>query len=184
MFWKNQDAQTGHFITLYQRYIFIVFWKYQDGRTGHLIALYQRYIFIVFWKNQDGRIGHFNNILSTLFTSPNGMSSLRAMYRFMILYSLVSMMLNTDLISWYIHWGCQYQYYGHDWRISVLMGLHGRNGMALYLHQPMQSVSIPNEAVHLIPAYGNDPINVFWKSLSVTCGRSVVFSGCSGFLHN
>jgi hypothetical protein len=58
-----------------------------DGRTGHFIALYQRYIFIVFWKDQDGRTGHFNNILSTLFTSPNSMSSLRAMYRFMILCS-------------------------------------------------------------------------------------------------
>ena len=64
------------------------------------------------------------------------------------------------------------------------MGLHGRNGMALYLHQPMQSVSIPNEAVNLIPAYGNDSINVAWKSLSVTCGMSVIFSGCSGFLLN
>jgi hypothetical protein len=25
--------------------------------------------------------------------------------------------------------------------------------------------------------------NIMWSSLSVTCDKSVVFSGCSGFLH-
>jgi len=81
------------------------FAKNQDAQTSHLITLYQRYIFIVFWKNQDGRTGYFYNILSTLFTSPNSMSTVGGMYRFMMLYSLVSIMLNTDLISWYIHLG-------------------------------------------------------------------------------
>jgi len=81
------------------------FAKNQDSQRSHFITLYQRYIFIGFWKNQDGRTGHFYNILSTLFTSPNGMLTVGGMYRFMMLYSLVSIMLNTDLISWYIHLG-------------------------------------------------------------------------------
>jgi hypothetical protein len=32
------------------------------------------------------------------------------------------------------------------------------------------------------PAQG-EVHNIMWWSLSVTCGRSVVFSGSSGFLH-
>jgi hypothetical protein len=46
----------------------------------------------------------------------------------------------------------------------------------------MKSVSITTDIVNSNPAQG-EVYNIMWQSLSITCDRSVVFSGYSGFLH-
>jgi hypothetical protein len=46
----------------------------------------------------------------------------------------------------------------------------------------VKSVSITTDVVN--SSLDQDEVyNIMWKSLSVTCDRSVVFSGSSGFLH-
>jgi hypothetical protein len=55
-------------------------------------------------------------------------------------------------------------------------GLHGRDQL------PMQSVPITTDVVSLNLDQG-EVYNIMWYSLSVTCDRSVVFPGSSGFLH-
>jgi hypothetical protein len=52
----------------------------------------------------------------------------------------------------------------------------------LDLQLPMQSVSITTKVVSSNPDQG-EVYNIMWWSLSVTCDRSVVFSGSSVFLH-
>jgi len=56
---------------------------------------------------------------------------------------------------------------------------HGRHRM---VH--VQSVPITTKIVSSNPVHGEVYlINIMWSSLSVTCDRSVVFTGYSGFLH-
>jgi hypothetical protein len=52
----------------------------------------------------------------------------------------------------------------------------------LGLQLPMQSVPITTDVVSSNLDQG-EVYNIMWKSLSVTCDRSVVFSGSSSFLH-
>jgi hypothetical protein len=52
----------------------------------------------------------------------------------------------------------------------------------LDLQLRMQSVPIITDVVSSNPAQGK-VYNIMWYRLSVTCGRSGVFSGYSGFLH-
>ena len=52
----------------------------------------------------------------------------------------------------------------------------------LDLQLTMRSVPITTNVVGSDPAHG-EVYNIMWWSLSVTCDRSVVFSGHSGFLH-
>jgi len=48
----------------------------------------------------------------------------------------------------------------------------------------MQSVPIITKVVSSKPVHGDVySIQYYWINLSVTCDRSVVFSGNSGFLH-
>jgi hypothetical protein len=49
---------------------------------------------------------------------------------------------------------------------------------------PVQSVPITTDVASSNPAQGEGKVyNIMWSSLSVIRGRSVVFSGYSGFLH-
>jgi len=51
----------------------------------------------------------------------------------------------------------------------------------LDLQLPMQSVPVTTDVVSSNLDQG-DVYNIMWYSLSMTCDRSVVFSGSSGFL--
>jgi hypothetical protein len=54
--------------------------------------------------------------------------------------------------------------------------------MVVWFQLPMQSVRITTDVVSSNLDQG-EVYNIMWWSLSVTCNRSVVFSGSSGFLH-
>jgi hypothetical protein len=61
-------------------------------------------------------------------------------------------------------------------------GRRGRDRMVVGFKLPMLSLSITTNVVssHLDHS---EVYNIMWSSLSVTCDRSVVFSGYSGFLN-
>jgi len=62
---------------------------------------------------------------------------------------------------------------------------YGRDRIVIgFTNLPMQSVPITNNVVTSNPVHlGCTRYTIMWSSLSVSCSRSVVFSGYSGFLH-
>ena len=71
----------------------------------------------------------------------------------------------------------------HRVKILKRRGRRGYDHMVVAVELPMQSVPITTNIVTSNPAHG-EVYNIMWSSLSVTCRRSVVFSGQSGFHHH
>ena len=66
----------------------------------------------------------------------------------------------------------------------MFMDRPGRDRMVVGLKLHVQSVPITTNIVSSNPAHDEVySINIMWYNLPVTCDRSMVFSGYSGFLH-